>query len=299
MKRRDFVRCLGLSCWTAFILNALPFPRSAQAGNLPLRLALLTDAHLPDSNPDRAEARALARAVAEIRNLKPAPDLVLFAGDLAHNGDPSALALGEEILSDLSMPVLAVRGEGDGRPMTADAGRRLFQEGRFLYRYQGLNLLGLDLTWQDGSQGPGFALGEAQQRWLAGLLPRLNPARPLIVLSHAPLIPVYRPWGQWTIDSGPFVEHLSRCENVLLIHGHVHHGCYGEDRRLHSSNRQPLTEIRKPAHLALPATAWPLPSPLTGTPRKLRPGLGPRGCGWALMDQVGPHLKMRPRLWPA
>jgi hypothetical protein len=218
---------------------------------------------------------------------------VLFAGDLAHNRDSGALALGEEILADLPMPVLAVRGEGDGCPVKGTAGWRLFHEGRFLYRCEGLNLLGLDLTWQDGSQGPGFILGETQQRWLSGFLPQLDPTAPLIVLSHAPLIPVYRPWGQWTRDSGPVLERLSRFENVWFLHGHVHHYGFLGDGISTTFNRKPAS------HLALPATSWPLPSPLAGTPRKLRPGLGPRGCGWALLDQAGPRHDLRQVLWQA
>ena len=269
-----------------------------------LVIACLADAHLRDGSDQRLEARSLARAVAEIKALKPTPDLVFFAGDLAHEGHPKALALGREILAELPMPVLAVRGEGDG-DLRGAAGRQLFRGGRFFYTCQGVNLLGLDTAWQHEPRGPGFVLGGPQQRWLAEVLPRLDPAAPLIVLSHAPLAPIYRPWGQWTRDSGPWLDRLADFHNVTYVHGHVHHaeGTAANTLNIPAPNdrlsRELKTAHRQPPHLALPATSWPLPSPLTGTPRELRPGLGPRGCGWALWQSGSPGSQFRQVLWQA
>ena len=308
MRRREFLKTLakGMAAGWAFQRWPGAFPLSGEGAATPsLGIACLADPHLMDGNGQRPEAQAFARAVAEIRNLSPAPQLVFFAGDLAHDGNAYALALGEEILSELTMPVLALRGEGDGSPMQGEAGWRFFQEGRFSYTYAGVNLLGLDTVWQDGSHGPGFALGEAQLHWLSQVLPRLDPASPLVVLSHAPLTPIYRPWGQWTRDSGPVLDRLAGFKNVLFVHGHVHHGDLLAEKNLNVPNldnwlsRKLKTANRKPYQLALPATSWPLPSALTGTPRELRPGVGPRGCGWALLHQNGPTPQFRQVLWQA
>ena len=123
------------------------------------------------------------------------------------------------------------------------AGRQLFRGGRFFYTCQGVNLLGLDTVWQDEPHGPGFVLGEPQQRWLAEMLPRLDPAAPLIVLSHAPLAPIYRPWGQWTRDSGPWLDRLADFHNVTYVHGHVHHADI-ELRQIRSLiSRRPMTRL--------------------------------------------------------
>ena len=306
MYRREFLKMLASGMAAGWAYKCWPgvFPIAGDASAAPsLVIAGLADAHLRDGNAQRPEAIALARAVAEIKNLSPAPHLVIFAGDLAHDGNADALALGQEILSELAMPVPAVRGEGDGSPETGGAGRRFFDKGRFLCNHEGVNLLGLDTVWQDSPQGPGFALGIRQRLWLAQVLPRLEPATPLLVISHAPLIPIHRPWGQWTMDSGPLLSHLARFENVLYLHGHVHHGAFlagdlsevsGPDSE---SFRVLKTDNRKPSHLALPATSWPLPSPLTGTPRELRPGMGPRGCGWALLRQGGQQSRFQQVLW--
>jgi hypothetical protein len=304
MKRREFIRNLGLGLAAGWAANRCLWPVSAMAKNPAISLAFLADAHLHDSDPSRPEARALARAVAEIKSLKPAPNLVLFAGDLAHKGDPGALALGEEILSELPMPILAVRGEGDGRPQKGEAGWELFSNGRFVYGFEGINLLGLDTGWQDTPEGPAFALGETHRRWLDKVLSGLDPARPLVILSHAPLRPIFRPWGQWTVDSGPLINQLSRFHQVLCLHGHVHHwgssagdgfagGGLGHSGKLHTANRKSFS------HLALPATSWPLPWALKGTTRKLRPGLGPQGCGWALLNPGGQPPQVHQVLWQA
>jgi Icc protein len=308
MQRREFIKKLASGMAAGWVYSCWPgaFPFSGEFLATPnLIIACLADPHLRDGNAQRPEAQAFARAVAEIRALSPTPHLVLFAGDLAHDGNPLALALGEEILSDLTMPVLGVRGEGDGHPGKGEAGGRLFSEGRFFYHYEGVNLLGLDTVRQDGPQGPGFALGEAQQRWLSAVLAKLEPATPLVVLSHAPLSPIYRPWGQWTRDSGPLLDRLSHFRNVLYVHGHVHHGDLLAEKNLNVPAldkgifRKPKTVNRKPAHLALPATSWPYPVALEGTPRELRPGLGPRGCGWALLQQRDQIQQFRQVIWQA
>ena len=129
MERREFLHLLGLGLAAGWVGGRISWPRTSLAGEeseTGWRLALLADAHLMDGDERRPEAQALARAVSEIRALKPAPDLMLFAGDLAHRADPRALALGKEILSDLPGPLFMVMGEGDGLPEAATPWRRLF-----------------------------------------------------------------------------------------------------------------------------------------------------------------------------
>jgi 3',5'-cyclic AMP phosphodiesterase CpdA len=304
MNRRDFVVQTALATAAIWVSGGLRGPFSLLAAPPPPTLALLADAHLKNGDPGSPEAQSLARAVAGIRTLTPAPRLVLFAGDLAHEADPMALALGEEILSELPMPILAVRGEGDGRPQKGGAGGRLLAEGRFFHSYAGINFLGLDTVLQNTPEAPAFALGEAQLRWLDRVLSGLDPAKPLIILSHAPLIPIFPAWGQWTMDSGPLLERLARFENVTCFHGHVHQGDFLSKEKIEAEGfghyRKPQTENREPvSHLALPATSWPLPSPLTGTPETLRPGSGPRGCGWAYVPPGDQSPGVRQMLWQA
>jgi 3',5'-cyclic AMP phosphodiesterase CpdA len=320
----------AFSCWPG------GFPLAGESAATPnLFIACLGDAHLRDGNDQRPEALSLARAVAEIRALNPAPDLVLFAGDLGHAGNPGALALGREILSDLPGQLLAVRGEGDGVGEDGGSGAQFLGESPFLYSLKGINLLGLNTVCQDTPQGPAFALGENQRRWLATALPRLDPATLLVVLSHAPLTTIFRPWGQWTTDSTPLLNQLSRFHQVLCCHGHVHQpggifanglaapektplplvgGGWGEGETYQWPTYSLAQFTPTPAlpqrgggrkkssysgmrNLALPATSWPLPVALEGTPWKLRPGSGPRGCGWGIFTSGGQLPEFRHVLW--
>ncbi|MHB8066681.1 MAG: metallophosphoesterase family protein [Desulfobaccales bacterium] len=305
MKRREFLLHLGMGLAAGWVVGPWR-PASAPAALPGPRLALLADAHLPDGDARRAPVRALTRAVAEIKRLHPAPDVVLFAGDLAHAGDPRALALGQEILADLPAPLAAVMGEGDSRGRGARAWNRRFGESRFSRPYPGFHLLGLQTSLTTSPQGPLFEVGQEQRGWLAWELARVNGDKPLVVLSHAPLQEIYRPWGQWTRDGALVMHLLSRFPRVYCFHGHVHtvavssqlsafsQDLLGPDDFFFRENGKQKTE-----NLSLPATAWPLPSPLQGTPAAARPGLGSAGCGWGLVSLGDKSLEYRPQLWQA
>ena len=228
MKRREFLRLLGLGLaagWAGGIfsghwpLTTGHFPMPLAGYEKELRLALLADAHLKGGDEKSPEARFLARAVAEIRALKPAPDLILFAGDLAHAADPRALDLGREILADLPVPPLMVRGEGDG---DSEPWLRRFGAPWFSHSLRGINLVGLNSHPVSAPQGPAFAIGLEQQLRLAAALARLDPAAPLIILSHAPLAQIFRPWRQWTMDAPAVAALLAPFSSIICLHGHVH-----------------------------------------------------------------------------
>jgi len=351
MNRREFVKQVGLGLAAVWAVGRLSWPFNAWAAGPELRLALLADAHLKDGNDRRPEALALARAVAEIRGLSPPPDLVLFAGDLAHRGRPDALDLGRGILADLPAPFWAVRGEGDHGPGGESAWVRRWGEPWFSRSYRGCQVIGLDTVWRRTPRGPVFEIGAAQRQWLARELALLSPSTPLVILSHAPLARLFHPWQQWTGDALEIAPILARFRQVLCLHGHMHGvGIRGQgsgiSRKIppipplekggmaaspqlgkkgwsesppwekgdsggfsgvwvNSNNFEPfewVTENRKPEtenHLSLPATAWPRPLAVQGTPATPRPGLGPRGCGWALAT-LGPTSRhFQSYLWQA
>jgi 3',5'-cyclic AMP phosphodiesterase CpdA len=349
MQRRDFLYNLGWGLAAGWAVSRWGWPVPAQAAAWPPRLAFLADAHLPDGNARRSEALALARAVAEIRALNPPPDVVLFAGDLAHNGNTKALALGKEILSGLPGPLVAVKGEGDGIGKGSAAWSRLFGESRFSFvlpwstdktdplnqtgrdgnlqssllrktengkQKTAFQILGLDTSLSASPRGPVFQVGREQRGWLAKELTRLDPNIPLIILSHAPLVEIFRPWQQWTKDGPEVMRLLSRFSQVFCFHGHVHQEAVSsqlsafsfftgnEKQKTENSVRRThlaFTEDRRPKteNHPLPATAWPLPSPLQGTLSAPRPGLGPRGCGWVLVTLKNHSLQYQPQVWQA
>jgi Icc protein len=316
MDRREFVKQVGLGLAAGWAVGRVSWPFSAAAAGPEMRLALVADAHLKDGNDRRPEALALARAVAEIRSLSPPPDLVLFAGDLAHRGRPDALDLGREILADLPAHVWAVRGEGDHGPGEKSAWVRRWGEARFSRAYRDCRIIGLDTAWRRTSRGAVFEIGAAQRRWLARELDPLSPSTPLIILSHAPLARLFHPWQQWTGDAPEVAHLLARFPQVLCLHGHVHGtGAGGEGKPFTPT----LTSFLPPGgggngvfqtqaakmpssgimHYGLPATSFPQPLAVQGTPASRRPGLGPRGCGWALATLSPTSRQFQPYLWQA
>jgi 3',5'-cyclic-AMP phosphodiesterase len=344
MDRREFVKRVGLGLAAGWALGRLAWPFAAQATEAEVRLALLADAHLKDGNDRRPEALALARAVAEIGRLSPPPELVLFAGDLAHRGHPDALDLGREILADLPAPVWAVCGEGDHGLRGNSAWVRRWGTPWFSRAWQGFHLIGLDTALYPAVGGAVFELGAVQRRWLARELALLSPDTPLVIVSHAPLARLFHPWQHWTGDAPEVARMLRQFSQVLWLHGHVHGVGIGTGARGQGSGSrrkippipplgkggmaasppwekgdlggfagswvqfndlapfETVTENRKPEtenHLSLPATAWPRPLAVMGTPATPRPGLGPGGCGWALatLSQTSRHF--RPYLWQA
>jgi 3',5'-cyclic AMP phosphodiesterase CpdA len=330
MDRREFVKRVGLGLAAGWAGTRLSWPWPARAAGPELRLALLADAHLKDGNDRRPEALALARAVAEIRALSPRPDLVLFAGDLAHRGRPDALDLGREILADLPGPYWAVRGEGDHGPGGNAAWGRRWGEPCFSRAFRGFQVLGLDTSLTPGAGGPVFELGAGQRRWLARELARLSPSTPLIILSHAPLARLFHPWQQWTGDAPEVVRQLGHFSQVMCLHGHVHgagagsakvfkaslmvgEGCGAGGPRTPTLTLPPqgggnggalqalAAEVASPSltHFSLPATAWPRPLAVQGTPGTQRPGRGPRGCGWAVVTLSAATRHFQPYLWQA
>jgi hypothetical protein len=363
MDRRDFIRQMGLGLVAGWTFGRLSWPWQAKACAPQLRLALLADAHLKSGADHCPEAQALARAVAEINALAPRPDLVLFAGDLAHRGRPDALDLGREIFTDLASPLWAVQGEGDlGRGGAAPWVRR-FGPPRFSRTHLGVHFLGLDTAWRNTPHGQAFEMGSVQRQWLATELAALDSATPLVIVSHAPLAQLYLPWQHWTKDAPEITPLLARFRQVLYLHGHTHaaefghagvapaggrsqgsglrgklpsipamakgaitlgqlaaQGEYSESPPLKkedlgglagtlikhnkfqsfewgAENRQQKTG--NPLHISLPATAWPLPQAIQGTPAIVRPGLSPHGCGWTLVTLSHLNARFQPHLWQA
>jgi 3',5'-cyclic-AMP phosphodiesterase len=308
MDRREFVKQMGLGLAAGWAVGRMAWPLTARAAEPLVRLALLADAHLKDGNDRRPEALALARAVAEIGQLNPPPELVLFAGDLAHRGRPDALDLGRDILAGLPAPVWAVCGEGDHSPGgSSSAWVRRWGQPWFSRSCRGFHLIGLDTALSPQMGGPVFEIGPVQIRWLARELALLSPDTPLVIVSHAPLARLFYPWQQWTGDAPEVVRLLGQFSQVLCLHGHVHGvgiggqgsgvGDFGTNLTDYCPTGNPSSLTQN--HFSLPATAWPRPLAVQGTPATPRPGMGPGGCGWALAT-LSPTLHLfRPYLWQA
>lgn len=132
-------------------------------------------------------AAYLARAVAVLNALDPAPDVVVATGDLADFGRPEEYDLLRELLSPLAMPVYLVPGNHDDRDRLREAFRDggYFPEAGFLQyaiEEHPLRILALD-TLIPGK--PGGLLCEERLGWLDRML-GAQPDRPTVVIMHHP-----------------------------------------------------------------------------------------------------------------
>jgi 3',5'-cyclic AMP phosphodiesterase CpdA len=192
-------------------------------------IAQLSDSHVhawtrvPRGHFDTA--RALARCVARVCSLEPAPDVVVFTGDLTETGAPSEYALFREHVAPLPMPWLVLPGNHDDRealraafrdlPELPASGPLCYADDRFALR-----LVALDST--DPGR-PGGSLDAARLAWLDRTL--AAETRPTLLMLHqapfrAGIIP---------LDWFPFhgAEALRRVVDrhahvVRVICGHLH-----------------------------------------------------------------------------
>ncbi|ALE84184.1 metallophosphoesterase [Pseudonocardia sp. HH130629-09] len=170
----------------------------------------LSDLHL--GRPD-ASGRA-ARAVAAVRALAPAPDVVVVTGDLADDGAPAAYAEAATLLDGLD--ALHVPGNHDDRTAMAAAVGPVTDR---LHRAGGTTLVLLDTQVPGAPHG---ALSDTALHLLAGAV--RDPA-PLLVALHHPPLAVGHPVldGMRLNDTGPFEALLAaRSDPTLVVCGHVH-----------------------------------------------------------------------------
>jgi len=248
-----------------------------------VRLALLADAHLGCGRQGQTLADNLLAAVAEINKVQPPVDLVFFLGDLADGADLRAQALGQEILATLAAPCWLLPGDHDPTAASPD-----LQGGLFSFTWQGIHFCGLDTrTGQSSQPGPCFRLRQPCLRWLAGEIQGLPPEKPLIILSHAPLYPLFRPWQWYTAGAEALPGLLRPRPRVLLLHGHVHQHI-----------GMAMANLR---FQGVRSTAWSLPDVHIGT-TAAPPWSGRRqgraGCGWLLLTVArGGNITMADQQW--
>jgi 3',5'-cyclic-AMP phosphodiesterase len=130
----------------------------------------------------------LRQAVAHVKALQPAPDVVLATGDLVNDGSPQQYGIVAHALSALPMPYYVIPGNHDNRDNLRHAfadQRYLVETGEFLHYVVDdypLRLIGLDTLV------PGRDEGELCEQRLAWLQTRLAeaPRRPTLIFMHHP-----------------------------------------------------------------------------------------------------------------
>jgi 3',5'-cyclic-AMP phosphodiesterase len=184
-------------------------------------IAQISDLHIVPKGRmamDRVDtAGHLARAVAHINALRPAPDLLLVTGDLVDAGKPEEYVHLRSLLASLPMPVYVIPGNHDAR----DALREAFAPYRYLpadgfLQYvidqSPLRLIALDTLT------PGAPHGELCAQRLDWLEARLGESdKPTILFMHHPPFDC----GMTEFDNARLNVGAERLAAIVQKHPHV------------------------------------------------------------------------------
>lgn len=279
--RRDFLKASGMAAAVAAGTGKLS-PHSFQPVDVvnaaepekSFRFAYISDSHLYEKKLNERFVRAILKAVDDINALSPAPDFVLYGGDLAQLGQPGELAEGAQILKAVKPKLYMMVGEHDWYLDMGDAWRKHFGKDVYSFDHKGthfvvLNSVIVEDYWTapklspmdrmlamaqlDNPNGRPFTVGDAGRDWLKADLAKVKPETPVIVFSHSPLYKIYKAWNFWTDDAEEVQKLLAPFKTVNVIHGHTHQMLSNRIGNIHFHG--------------MLSTAWPWPYAPQGLPK--------------------------------
>jgi 3',5'-cyclic AMP phosphodiesterase CpdA len=303
--RRAFLRSGAAVLAASLPVSLLEFAFAKEADNF--TLAYISDAHI--QNVRGAEFvrnwdRGLIRSVAETNLLNPAPDFVVFGGDLAELGTKAELDHGAGILAALHAKVYHVVGEHDYYLDLGEHWSSLFGPQWYSFDHKGVHFIVLNsvLTYDewtykrwstpeqrmqemallDNPSGSPFMVGEKQRAWLAEDLKKIRKTTPVVVFSHSPLQKIFKGWNFWTEDAEEVQALLKPFDKVTVIYGHVHQIQYNQVGNIsfHSmmatSSPLPYPQSNAQAQSYLPALTVPM--------NRADPFFERDGTGWQFIN---------------
>ncbi len=127
------------------------------------------------------------QVVVQMKRSAPKAEFCLLGGDLADAGSPAQLRAVREIFARLEMPVHAVIGNHDYRfGNERSAYEEIFpRQINYRWAHRGWQFLALDTT--EGTNSQGTRISETTLGWLDENVPRLDPPKPTVILTHFPL----------------------------------------------------------------------------------------------------------------
>lgn len=272
MNRRNFLKGAGV----ALAGSVLPVSLIEMAAAKPqdtFTFAYISDSHIQHIKGKefvRNWDRGLMRAVAETNLMDPAPDFIIYGGDLAQLGKPEEIDHGLEILSGLKQKPRFVLGEHDFYLDMGEYWADKVDQHYYSFDHKNVHFIVLNsiLTHQewidkwktpeermnmmaglDNPLGSPFMVGEKQRAWLKADLDKVDKNTPVVVFSHSPLQKIYKGWNFWTDDAEELQALLKPFKKVNVFYGHVHQIQYNQIDNISF-------------HSAM-ATAWPWPYPST------------------------------------
>lgn len=278
--RRDFIKASGLAAAAALAKGTLP-PHSFQPVDVvqadtaqSFTFAYISDTHLYEKKLNERFIRSTMKAIADVNAMNPAPDFVLFGGDLAQLGQPGELAEGAQLLKEVKPKLHMMVGEHDWYLDMGEAWRKHFGKDIYSFDHKGVHFVVLNsvivedywtgpklspmdrmlaMAQLDNPNGRPFTVGEAQRDWLKKDLANVRKETPVIVFSHSPLYKIYKAWNFWTDDAEAVQAILAPYKSVTVIHGHTHQMLSNRIGNIHFHG--------------MLSTAWPWPYAPQGLPK--------------------------------
>lgn len=279
MDRRQFMQLAGMG-GVVFVSGLAGFVPAAEAEKRAphedFYFVQLSDAHWgfegAKVNPDAKGT--LPKAIAAVNALQPAPEFVVFTGDLTHSTDDPMerrRRLGEfrELIKGLNVKkIYFMPGEHDASLDVGLAYQEYFGEMHYSFAHRGVHFIALDNV-----SDPHAQLGDAQLQWLQQDLAKLKKDQRIIVLAHRPLFDLAPSWDWTTADGGRALELLMPFANVTVFYGHIHQEHHHMTGHI--------------AHHSAKSLMFPLPAPLS-VPKKMPLPWDPeapyRGLGFREID---------------
>ena len=279
--RRRFLGFTGKAGFSTMVASAIGVDlglvtvAAAQAGRKkvePFSFAIISDSHLY-SMPDHKFDRSLEDAVAQVNALSPAPDFVVYGGDIAQNGTEDQLVKGKKILSKLKMPMKVIPGEHDWYLDMGKSWNGLFGQETWSMNHKGVHLIGLNSIlvkdfWSGTGMSPKDRMGvmemlespiagpwgvqDKQLQFLKNDVKGLSPDTPIVIFTHSPLWDYYPRWNFQTSDAMEIRQTLAKFNHVMSFHGHVHQTVFNK-----------LGNMSSVGSLS---TSWPWPYPAVKLP---------------------------------
>ncbi len=277
--RRQFLKLGGLAgaVFASRLAGCAAVPSSAQDD---FYFVQLSDSHWgfhgPAVNPD-AEG-TLPKAVAAVNALDPAPDFIVFTGDLTHTTDDAQerrrrLSSFKGVIGQLKNKTIHfMPGEHDASLDRGEAFRELFGPTHYTFDHKGVHFIALDNV-----SDPAARIGDEQLAWLAADLKGRPADARIVVLTHRPLFPLMPAWDWATRDGDRALDLLMPFRQVTVFYGHIH-----------QENHFKTAHIE---HHSAKSLIFPLPAPGSAPKRepiKWDPAQPYRGLGWRDIEAEAP-----------
>ena len=251
MKRRNFLK-FSLAGTLAGPMLGRKKLAAGQAAGVSFRFAHLTDMHV---KPEDGAEQGLLQAIAAVNSLDPQPDFVIAGGDLVfdvlaadYQRADTLFSLYGRCMKNLKMPVYHVIGNHDifgwypwstVSPGHPEYGKEMFRkrlgEGRTWrsFTHKGWHFILLDsIEWNPRRTDYVARINEAQMDWLKQDLAALDPAVPLVLVTHIPFFSIVEqnrsgansslPEGLALVNSKEVLELFEGFKLKLVLQGHLH-----------------------------------------------------------------------------